>query len=190
MASTPAGDGSAPSGDAVSKVESDVTQTAGVLQTIIKLVEKPITTIYQNRSKTNDIRRSVGHWEKEAYDHNKQCKMPVLNLKKFEEYVGERDGILTPDGKCTATASWAHLLHALGIGPRMGVVGWKPAVDGALTLQTGGVEMEMEGAVLCHIVNLYHRRESTIENLEGLDTVEKWECRMSFSQLDNLNGKQ
>lgn len=59
---------------------------------------------------------------------------------------------LVPPG----TACWAHLLFALGVHPGKGVVNWKPPPpDGFLSTQNGGIEMEVDGAALCHIMNLY-----------------------------------
>lgn len=37
----------------------------------------------------------------------------------------------------------------------MGIVGWRPSTDGFINTQNGGIEMEVDGAVLCHIINLY-----------------------------------
>jgi hypothetical protein len=37
----------------------------------------------------------------------------------------------------------------------MNIVDWKPSNDGLISTQNGGIEMEVDGAVLCHIMNLY-----------------------------------
>ncbi|KAF5640442.1 PFS domain protein [Fusarium sp. NRRL 52700] len=52
-------------------------------------------------------------------------------------------------------ACWAYFLHSLGIRPGMSVVGWRPLTDGLISTQNGGVEMEIDGSALCHLINLY-----------------------------------
>jgi hypothetical protein len=60
-----------------------------------------------------------------------------------------------PDISSSAKACWALLLNALGIRPGMDIVGWRPSNDGFISTQNGGIEMEIDGAVLCHIMNIY-----------------------------------
>jgi hypothetical protein len=58
-------------------------------------------------------------------------------------------------GELHGRACWAFLLHALGIKPGMGIVGWRPSLSGLISTQNGGIEMEVDGTVLCHIMNIY-----------------------------------
>lgn len=37
----------------------------------------------------------------------------------------------------------------------MGIVEWKPAIDSYINTQNGGIEMEIDGAALSHIMKLY-----------------------------------
>ncbi|EEA26016.1 hypothetical protein TMatcc_005732 [Talaromyces marneffei ATCC 18224] len=37
----------------------------------------------------------------------------------------------------------------------MQVASWRPSIDGYINTQNGGVEMEIDGSVLCHIINPY-----------------------------------
>lgn len=57
----------------------------------------------------------------------------------------------------SGTACWGYLLYALGVSPGKGIVDWRPSTDGLVGTQNGGIEMEMDGPVLCHILNLYSR---------------------------------
>jgi hypothetical protein len=180
------------SGSEVSRVESDVSQTISLADSIVTLLREPVALLYQNITKAQELKRNLGHWQGEAIDGDKQCRIPVLRLKEFEKYLVDTDGrllaqatithplkavakIFDPrqrfrkswglswsqdtspqsDNLFTAKACWAYLLHALGIRPGMGIVGWRPTNDGFISTQNGSIEMEIDGSVLCHIINLY-----------------------------------
>lgn len=53
------------------------------------------------------------------------------------------------------SACWCYLLFALGVRPETDVVTWKPSPDGLINTQNGGIEIEVDGSVLCGIINLY-----------------------------------
>lgn len=155
----------------LSKVESDIVQTVGLTGTIITLIREPIALIYKNATKDKKLKRSLGFWKGEALK-TVQCRIPVLRLDKFEEHLVQMYGAapaasspgskqspnheysrlkFPPDG----SACWAYFLFALGIWPGMGVAAWRPVTDGFINTQDGGIEMEFEGSVLCHIINLF-----------------------------------
>ncbi|PMD61637.1 uncharacterized protein K444DRAFT_374957 [Hyaloscypha bicolor E] len=190
-----------PSGSEVSKVESDVSQTISLADSIVTLLREPVSLLYQNIKEREVLERNLGHWQTEALDDYKQCRIPVLRLTEFETHLVKTDGHLLaktatdsrlssdtnspgshktlrnsmlswgplpplpffwqknaspqPDKSPPAKACWASLLRALGIGPGMNIVGWRPSNDGFISTQNGGIEMEVDGAVLCHIMNLY-----------------------------------
>jgi hypothetical protein len=81
-------------------------------------------------------------------------QVPVLNLTAFEDYLVRENALFTPDGTCAADSSWARLLHALGIRPGMEVLDWRPREDSDAGAAPG-VVMLLDGAVFCHIVNLF-----------------------------------
>ncbi|KXH49569.1 hypothetical protein CNYM01_05883 [Colletotrichum nymphaeae SA-01] len=56
------------------------------------------------------------------------------------------------------TSCWGYFLFALGIRPEMGTVSRRPSTDGFISTQNGGVEMEIDGSALCHVMNLYDTR--------------------------------
>jgi hypothetical protein len=181
------------SGSEVSKVESDVSQTISLADSIVTLVREPVVLLYENYTKAQELKRNLGPWHGQAIDSHGQCRIPVLRLKKFEDYLVKTDGVLyprvnrsdmlspstqspsqkennrkswvlpwpspktspRPENTPAAKACWACLLLALGIRPDMGIVGWRPSSDGFISTQNGDIEMEVDGFVLCHIMNLY-----------------------------------
>lgn len=204
-----------PSGSELSNVESDVVQTINLADTVITLIREPITLLYNSVAKTKALKRSLGRWQEEALDDNGQARIPVLPLKNFEEYLGPIDGAIAAassspriswkerlfqarqqtEGLSTAfpsagSACWAYFLFALGIHPGMKVAEWRPrsATNEFITLQNGGVQMEFEGSVLCHIINLFsvtpdpdpwnRRHREKLKN-RRLDR----QCSFTFGQL-------
>lgn len=204
-----------PSGSELSNVESDVVQTINLADTVITLIREPITLLYNSVAKTMALKRSLGRWQEEALDDNGQARIPVLPLKNFEEYLGPIDGAIVAassspriswierlfkarqqtEGLSAAfpsagSASWAYFLFALGIHPGMKVAEWRPRpeTNEFITLQNGGVQMEFEGPVLCHIINLFsttpdpntwnrrHREKLKNQRLER-------RCSFTFGQL-------
>ncbi|KAK0744293.1 hypothetical protein B0T21DRAFT_281119 [Apiosordaria backusii] len=75
----------------------------------------------------------------------------------------------------------------------MAVVGWKPSADGYISTQNGGIEIELDGAVVCHIINLYsltleaskgRYRGCTTSSVIPLPNREiAKECKFSFGSL-------
>jgi len=222
-----------PSGSEVSKVESDISQTISLADSIVTLLREPVALLYQNITKAQELKRSFGHWQGEAIDGDNHCRIPVLRLKEFEKYLVDTDGRLSaqpktdhrlspaakspdfkntfrkswglpwspntspkPDQAPTARACWAYLLRALGIHPGEGIVGWRPSTDGFINTQNGGIEMEIDGALLCHIMNLYSVPVDPAPYLREIAeqvpscTDQKF-CRFSFGTLawEKANGQ-
>jgi len=68
----------------------------------------------------------------------------------------------------------------------MGVVGWRPSSDGFINTQNGGIEMEVDGAVLCHIMNLYGislNLDSWVESKPIPRYTNKKLCKFPFGRL-------
>ncbi|KAH9238383.1 hypothetical protein K456DRAFT_1173853 [Colletotrichum gloeosporioides 23] len=195
------------SGSDVSKVESDIQQTVTLAGTIVTLVREPISLLYQNVVKTQNLKRSLGVWQKRMLDRNGYCGIPVLRLKEFEEYLVTIDGVVpastgqhqsqNPDDTrlswnwtswnrprssssstsrpllpADGTACWAWFLFAMGIHPtteiiidsnKRRIVDRKPSTDGFISTQNGGIEMEVYGAVLCHVFNLILIGKATLK---------------------------
>jgi hypothetical protein len=83
-----------PSGSEVSKVESDVSQTISLVDSIVTLLREPVSLLYQNIKKREVLERNLGYWQTEALDDYKQCRIPVLRLTEFETHLVKTDGHL------------------------------------------------------------------------------------------------
>ncbi|KAK7433866.1 hypothetical protein Landi51_13770 [Colletotrichum acutatum] len=73
------------------------------------------------------------------------------------------------------TSCWGYFLFALGIHPEMGMVSRRPSTDGLISTQNGGAEMDIDGSVLCHVMNLY--------SAKAFDRNYKGWCELSFGRL-------
>lgn len=216
-----------PSGSDVSKVESDIAQTISLAGTIITLIREPVALFYQSAAKAQELKRSLGYWKEEAIDERGQCRIPVLRLEVFEQYLVGIDGVIPsslhlkpetisvggrefklswsgwkarvpkdmscPDLLQAGTACWAYLLFSLNIRPTMSVTSWRPCIDGMISTQNGGIELEVDGSVLCHIINLYSTPLYHRARYEGMsrfphtkrlpDRRQSMSCEFSFGEL-------
>jgi hypothetical protein len=127
------------------------------------------------------LKKYMGVWYDHLMDDDKLERRPVMKSAAFREWMLENDGAFKPVGICTATASWAVLLYALGIGPTTrvtyssngrklteSVVSYTPIELKSQNLSTsfGGQPMfgapstgflEIPGEIVCHIINLFCR---------------------------------
>lgn len=95
-----------------------------------------------------------GEWKKEAFDSDGNRLTPFIGLEKFEAHLERCKGFLRPTGRYGATPTWADLLFAFAIRPGMNVITWKPITSGC-ERDSHDMHLEIEGSVLCHIINLY-----------------------------------
>ena len=65
------------------------------------------------------------------------------------------NGHFKPNGTCGSTFGWAHLLYALDIRPGQGILRWRVPTSGKGTIESGSMALEIDGAILSHIINLY-----------------------------------
>ncbi|KXH27243.1 hypothetical protein CSIM01_11267 [Colletotrichum simmondsii] len=79
------------------------------------------------------------------------------------------------------TACWGYFLFALGIHPGMKTVSRRPSTDGFISTQNGGVEMEIEGSALCHVMNLYSM--DRWDDHRNLCPGRRNPCVLSFGKL-------
>ncbi|KAI0861341.1 hypothetical protein F4860DRAFT_177377 [Xylaria cubensis] len=99
------------------------------------------------------LRKGLGEWAEEAFDEYNHCRQPLLREDPFVTHLIEKQASFCPSGSCKATFAWAKLLYALDIRPGSNIIEWQPV--GTEPEKSGTVELELEGPVLCHIVNLY-----------------------------------
>jgi hypothetical protein len=175
-----------PTGSQLSNIEADILQTISLGGTIVTLVKEPIALLYSNIQKKQVLKRSLGLWQREAYEHG-ELHIPQLCQDDFETYLNQHIGILEATGEYQAGASWGYLLYALGVRPGMNTVRWKPVLSASIFTQNGGIEMEIDGAVICHIMNLY-RAETDWNSFKSRSYPYKRaedteQCQLSFGYL-------
>ncbi|KIW50174.1 hypothetical protein PV05_11788 [Exophiala xenobiotica] len=143
-------------GTTVGDIDRTVSTTNAVLLLVDRWVGKPIASLAKSRSDAQVLKESLGEWATEAYDAQRRLMIPVLRKDAFIKHLLDTDGKITPSVPCTATAPWAHFLCALNIRPGMGITQWKPAGQ-ALRLDNGSprLHLEVDGEVLCHVINFY-----------------------------------
>jgi hypothetical protein len=76
------------------------------------------------------------------------------------------DAFFQPSGKFTSQAPWAHFVHALGINPdlKLQVLTRMPPRVESTGPRNYRVRMDIDGEVLCHIVNLFREDKIPLHN--------------------------
>lgn len=146
----------------------------------------PISSLfgfYWKENPARELKGKLGEWAGEAKDQQGRWRQPVLTKEAFERHLKANNGYFQPSGECTASFGWAQLLFALNIRPKKGdeagIISWRLTMDGAGPAQTGTVSLAMDGAVLCHIVNLYQKYTG------GTPSADKFQ--LPFGELRLLN---
>jgi len=113
----------------------------------------------------NEMGIYLGEWIVYLYDQKiDQYYAPVLRVKQFRDHMArnKHEGYFQPDGCCEATAPWAQLLHSLVITPKTNILNEKERILDRQLAHTVYSEdngpqllMEVEGEVICHLVNLF-----------------------------------
>lgn len=169
----------APSGDKYSSVVSDANQTVSLVGSVLQLGREYGDSWSKRRRDSKLLQERVGHWAVETYDSEKRLKSPVLDHQKFERWLEETDCCMVPQGPCSSTASWSYLLYALGVQPGQNIIQWRPHQSSPDAVDD--FSMQMEGASLVHIINLYSRTD-TMKTVT--DKLENWlECELSFGRI-------
>lgn len=128
-------------------------KTFNLLQSIDKFLGSPISNRIASNDRSSRLKRELGQWYEFLYDkHRDVYHNPVLSASKFRGFIFYQcNGSFRPEGKCLATASWAQLLHGLGITPEKDIIS-RRAIQG--TPGDGQLTLEVEGEVICHVINL------------------------------------
>jgi hypothetical protein len=134
---------------------NDANQTVTLANSVVGLVGGVVSSQWRRRSGIQSLREKFGEWASEAQDANHRWLRPVLRTKAFEDHLVNTNGYMQPSGKCTSSFAWAHLLYALDIKPGAGVLEWRLPTDGVDPIESGRMSLDIDGAVLCHIINLY-----------------------------------
>jgi hypothetical protein len=168
--------------DSYGRVIGDAQQTVTLAGAAVELLRQPISSFFRRRSAAQTLEEHLGPWSEEARGLKDQRRTPVLKAQKFEDYLLSETGQFRPQGQCTANASWAHFLHALGIVPGKDIVDWKPLQEGWRRTNEDRIEMEVDGEVICHIINLY-REAKFVWGRPRLFTRVEGTASLSFGEL-------
>ena len=133
----------------------DARDTVGLIGAIVDMVGRPISSSWRRQSALHTYRNRLGEWHQEAVDTNGSWLRPVLRHAAFEKHLIKNNGYFKPSGICQSSFAWAHLLYALDIRPGAGVLAWRLPPNSHNPLDTGQVSLDIDGQVLCHIINLY-----------------------------------
>jgi hypothetical protein len=156
-------------GIALSQVESNITQTFGLADPVLTAAKEPMVYLHKAYRKQAMLKRIIGGWQNEARDQDNEYRTPVLHEKDFLAHLLQNDAILCPTDDAPAKSCWAYFLHAHAIRPGMGLVGWIPSTNADID----SIDMEIDGAVLGHVMNLYreperYRHDALVERDENL----------------------
>ncbi|RMJ09847.1 hypothetical protein BHE90_011865 [Fusarium euwallaceae] len=141
-------------GRSYSQVVADGQSTVTFASALVDLVGRPLSGLWSKQSAAADYRARLGEWAAEAVDANGRWLQPVLRVAAFEDHLVRVEGRPKPSGLCQSSLAWGQLLYALNIRPGMGVLAWRlppKAVDPGVE----GVRLVVDGAAMCHIVNLF-----------------------------------
>lgn len=153
------GGGSKPGGTSYGQVVADGQSTVTFASALVDLVGRPLSGLWSKRSAEANYRARLGEWAAEAVDARGRWLQPVLRAAAFEDHLVREEGRPKPSGLCGSSLAWAQLLYALNVRPGMGVLAWRlppKAVDPGAE----GVRLVVDGAVMCHIVNLFRIYEN------------------------------
>lgn len=93
-------------------------KTVNLLQAADALSGGVISKWFKSRNEKARLKTELGQWHDLLYDRERNVyHNPVLSSAAFNKYMEECDGTFRPVGRCLATATWAQLVHALGITP-------------------------------------------------------------------------
>ena len=172
--------------DPASQVMGDVQQAVGLIDGIYQLVAPAILESKNKRNERDELKRLIGPWWDQAFQGGR-CRIPVLDIDRFEAHLQRTNGVLTPRGKCTADSPWGYFLHALAIHPEDDILTWKPAVGAPWDMRGDTLALDVRGRVFCHLVNLYGVEAAKTHNvwIDGKqgEQEKRTGCRLSFGWL-------
>jgi hypothetical protein len=129
-------------------------------------------------------RSNLGQWVDLACPDGRLTKRPVLKADKFRDYMVETDGRFKPGGPCLAQAEWAHFVHALGIDPARNILAWRSPRRTSSNSESLTSCLEIDGEVLCHIINLFGEKSLRRGVLNSISQSEKQgSLATSFAQI-------
>ena len=169
-------------GDTYGQGIKNAQETVGVVQSVVNLFGGFLSSRRQKRKARQEVLDRLGEWASEAYNGRGQRLRPVLRAKAFKSHLTKHAGRFYPSGHCTSSLAWAHLLYALEIRPGGGVLDWKLPIKAAPLKDFDQDSLELDGEVLCYIINLYRLYSESAPSDIGLYEVES-SCKMPFGEI-------
>ena len=169
--------------DPISQGLQDAQEAVGLFDGIYKLVGPAVLDAVNKKNERDSLKRLIGPWWSQAFERG-ACRVPVLDIEKFESHLEKTNGVLTPRGSCKADSPWGYFLHALAINPEDGILAWKPAIGAPWDMRGDALAMEVRGRAFCHLVNFY-RVAAPMPRVVDVDGVqqERTDCHLSFGWL-------
>ncbi|MCJ1327966.1 hypothetical protein MMC10_004641 [Thelotrema lepadinum] len=161
-------------GDAYGQGVKNAQDTVGLVQTIVNLFSGLFTSQRKKRKDKQGPRERLGEWVLEAFDSQGRRLRPVLRVGAFKDHLNRHAGKFKPSGKCKSSLAWTYLLYALDIRPGGGVLEWKFLTKAARQKDFDFDSLEIDGEVLCYIINLYRlysKSASSSSVLDGIETL-------------------
>lgn len=141
--------------DAYGQAVGDARGTTGLIKEADEVFGAPIRRLFQRRAAEKALIQDLGDWAAEAKDSNGRWLRPILTATSFGRHLEAHDAHFKPAATCTSRFGWARLLFALDVRPRAGVLQWELPTIPIDPCSIEGIVMDMDGEVLCHIINLY-----------------------------------
>ena len=172
--------------DAYGRVVGDGQQTVSLAGAVVDLFRGPVNSLWQRRTLLQSLRADLGEWADEAVDEKGNFLQPVLRAAAFEEHLVSNNAHFKPRGACTSILGWAQLLYAIDIRPGQGIVAWRRPARAKDPLTTGQFDLEVDGEVLCHIINLYRLYDGRFARSTDSEAYHllKEGCKLPFGRLD------
>jgi hypothetical protein len=143
------------SDDDLSRKEANIARSFGLVIYILDTFKAPFKAAYLNYEKKKELREKLGDWKDILFDANDKLNIPILPEQPFEKFLKKRNFSLSPAGARKGNWGWALLLHALNITPDSGILERRFPFEGFISASRNVIEAEVDGKVICHIVNLY-----------------------------------
>ena len=135
----------------------DTIATADSLRGLFSQIRSDVKEYLEWKTRLDGLLQDLGEWAPMVYRPGGQWWLPVLRAPPFEEYLSDHNGVVSPAPDCQARVGWAKLLHALGLRPTdTKTLDWKSTRSTSFDpTAPDAIRLEMEGRVLCHMVNLF-----------------------------------
>lgn len=172
---------------AVGKVNSDIQATissANSLLGLYKEIEGEVAGYHDWKQRVNNLLADLGEWAPMVFRKNSWW-LPVLRTDQFESHLAANEGVLTPHAAdCDASIGWAKLLYALGLHPHSDIINWKSTQEEFDPTSPGAIRLQVDGPVLCHIINLYKIYSWRSNYLRVYFEALPLQFTLSFGRLD------